>query len=70
MLPSPLDWRVPVVDLTHGLRLIAGAGLVGACQYHGILMMLGDEKDVTDASATPSQAGHDLTKLREYWAAG
>jgi hypothetical protein len=25
---------------------------------------------VTDASATPSQAGHDLTKLREYWAAG
>ena len=26
--------------------------------------------EVTDASATPSQAGHDLTKLREYWAAG
>jgi hypothetical protein len=24
---------------------------------------------VTDASATPSQLGHDLTKLREHWAA-
>lgn len=49
-----LDWRLPVaiVDLyaefrvlTNGLPLIAGAGLVGACQYHGIPMMSGDEKD-------------------------
>jgi DNA polymerase I len=49
-----LDWPLPgaVVDLfaefrvlTNGLPLIAGAGLVGACQYHGIPMMSGDEKD-------------------------
>jgi DNA polymerase I len=49
-----LDWPLPVsvVDLfaefrvlTNGLSLIAGAGLVGACQYHGIPMMSADEKD-------------------------
>ena len=49
----PLDWPAPeaMLDLypefrrlTNGPTLPAGNGLVGACQYHGIPMMSGDEK--------------------------